>query len=271
MPLLARAQGYDSDRQIWNAVRDHPDVAVMQYTAHVRGLPTGNGFTPFIAEVPESTASSPQYHLVMIIGLAPANTHWQSILLSTRTAAGIVPHASTFLTTYYFRLQPGVSVTRASSDLSHLLQTGKYGIQIVSLVANDANAFTTNLTLFLAGYLTLGLLFGALSIGVITSRAVVERRQQIGMLRALGFSHTLIRRSFLLESSFVILASLLLGSALAWWLAAWVAGQVYQSFPLPLGPMAMLFLGSYLVAFICTIVPAHRASRLPPAEALRYE
>jgi len=271
MPLFARARGYDSDRQIWNAVRDHPDVAVMQYTAHVRGLPTGNGFTPFIAEVPESTASSPLYHQIMIIGLAPANTHWQSILLSTRTAAGMVPHASTFLTTYYFRLQPGVSATRASSDLSHLLQTGKYGIQIVSLVASDANAFTTNLTLFLAGYLTLGLLFGALSIGVITSRAVVERRQQIGMLRALGFSHTLILRSFLLESSFVILASLLLGSALAWWLAAWVAGQVYQSFPVPLGPMAMLFLGSYLVAFICTIVPAHRASRLPPAEALRYE
>jgi hypothetical protein len=41
MPLFARAQGYDSNRQVWNAVRDHPDVAVMQYTAHVRGLPTG--------------------------------------------------------------------------------------------------------------------------------------------------------------------------------------------------------------------------------------
>ena len=50
----------------------------------------------------------------------------------------------------------------------------------------------------------LWLRFGAFSIGIITSRSVVERRQQIGMLRALGFSRAMVWRTFLLESSFVI-------------------------------------------------------------------
>jgi putative ABC transport system permease protein len=97
------------------------------------------------------------------------------------------------------------------------------------------NGITAVFTIFLGGYLALGLIFGAFAIGVIASRAVVERRQQIGMLRALGFSRGLVRSSFLLEASFVIATSLITGAALALWLAYQVAKATYQNFPLPVG------------------------------------
>ncbi|EFH85258.1 protein of unknown function DUF214 [Ktedonobacter racemifer DSM 44963] len=93
------------------------------------------------------------------------------------------------------------------------------------------------------------------------------------MLRALGFSRPLIMRSFLLESSFIILASMLIGTALALWVAFQIISSTYSNlqFPLPLLPIAAILIGSYLIAFLTTIVPARSASRIQPAEALRYE
>jgi hypothetical protein len=94
--------------------------------------------------------------------------------------------------------------------------------------------YTQTLTIFLASYLGLGLLFGAFSVGVITSRAVVERRQLIGMLRALGFSRLAVGGLFLLETSFLITLSQLVGSVLAWWLVLQVASQFARNVPIPL-------------------------------------
>ena len=65
--------------------------------------------------------------------------------------------------------------------------------------------------------------------------------------------------------------SLAIGTALALWFAGRVARATYQNFPIPLGPIALILAGSFLVAILSTVVPAQRAARLPPAEALRYE
>ena len=53
----------------------------------------------------------------------------------------------------------------------------------------------------------LGLVVGVAALGVITARSVVERRQQIGVLRAIGFQRRMVQLSFLLESSFIALTS----------------------------------------------------------------
>jgi ABC-type antimicrobial peptide transport system permease subunit len=110
-----------------------------------------------------------------------------------------------------------------------------------------------------------------LAISVITSRAVVERRQQIGMLRALGFPRALVWRSFLLEACFVIAVGLLIGATLAIFLAYQIARTTYQDFPLPVGPVTAILLSAFLAALACTVLPARQAARLYPAEALRYE
>jgi putative ABC transport system permease protein len=272
LSMSARAQGYNSDRQVWDAVRDHPGYAVLRYQGGL-GLPTSNSFVPFRAEVPDGDTSSARYHQVTIIGIVPSGTHWQALFLSQRTAAHIVQPPYTGYNFYLFRLQSGVNINQASRDLSQALSADQPIIQSLG----DANilnnvAITQVLTLFMSGYLALGLLFGALSIGVIASRAVVERRQQIGMLRALGFSRALVRRSFLIEAGFVVTISLLVGASLALLLAYQVALLVYHDqFPVPIPSVVLILLGSYVIAFVTTLFPARRAARLHPAEALRYE
>jgi putative ABC transport system permease protein len=271
LPLYARAHGFASDQQVWNAVRNQPGDVVLQYDSSITGLPGSSDFTPFSANIPDSSAPSAHYHRVTVIGLMPASAPWR-VLLSLRTAEGIAhPPYIQFINTYLFHLRQGVSEAQAAQDLNHELQASLRGIAVQSLDQGSLNGVTAVLTLLLSGELDLGLLFGALAIGVITARAVVERRQQIGMLRALGFSRTLIRRSFLLEAGFIILLSLLIGASLALGLAAQVARATYQDLPFPVIPVVLILLGSFLAALISTALPAWQAARLQPAEALRYE
>ena len=271
LPLYARASGFSSDRQVWDALRTYPGDVVLQYDAQVVGMPASSGFAPFTAEIPESSAPAAHAHPVTVIGLMPANTPWR-VLLSLGTARTIAqPPYIAFLTTYLFRLQAGTDETRAAQDLNRLLDAASRGITIQSLDQGSLNGVTQVFTLLLSSDLALGLLFGALAIGVITSRAVVERRQQIGMLRALGFSRSLIWRSFLLEACFVIALGLLVGATLALFLAYQIARATYQDFPLPVGPVVAIILSAFLAALACTLVPARQAARLYPAEALRYE
>jgi putative ABC transport system permease protein len=272
MPLYARAQGYPSDRQVWDTLKTRPGYAVLTYNPQITALPTQNGFVPFTAWIPETAGAKAVTQPVTIIGMVPASVHWPTLYLSTQTALAVahIPY-SDFLTQYLFRLKPGVSEVQAASDLSRALQIAQTGVFIQSLDNTGSAGITLVLTLLLSGYLALGLLFGALALGVIAGRAVVERRQQIGMMRALGFSRALVRRSFLLESGCVIALSVGVGTLLALWMAFRVAQANYLDVPLPLFPIVCILLGCMVVTGASVLFPARQAARISPAEALRYE
>jgi putative ABC transport system permease protein len=116
------------------------------------------------------------------------------------------------------------------------------------------------------------------ALGVISARSVVERRQQIGVLRAVGFRRWMVQATFLLESSFIALTSIIAGTALGLVLAYNIVLDTREqpswenlSLVVPWGNLAVIFLVVYLVSMAATFVPALRASRIRPAEALRYE
>ena len=124
----------------------------------------------------------------------------------------------------------------------------------------------------------LGLIVGVAALGVISARAVVERRQHIGVLRAIGFRRRMVQTAFLIESSFLALTSIvvgtLLGLLLAWEIVIDTRKQSSWSdleLVVPWGNLALVFLIVYVVALATTLAPALRASRIAPAEALRYQ
>jgi putative ABC transport system permease protein len=106
----------------------------------------------------------------------------------------------------------------------------------------------------------------------------VERRQQIGVLRAIGFRRRMVQASFLLESSFVALTAIVVGSGLGLLLADNIIRDTRQqpswqdiTLHVPWGNLAIIFAAVFAVALLATLAPALRASRIRPAEALRYE
>jgi putative ABC transport system permease protein len=128
----------------------------------------------------------------------------------------------------------------------------------------------------LLGFLTVGLVVGVAALGVISTRAVVERRQQIGMLRALGFQRQMVSWIFLIESSFVALLGIGLGAGLALIPAAQMIADVAADIPgikfqVPWTEIGVVSGLAYAMTLLTTWLPALQASQVTPAEALRYE
>jgi putative ABC transport system permease protein len=125
-------------------------------------------------------------------------------------------------------------------------------------------------------YLGLGLIVGIAALGIITLRAVHERRQQVGMLRALGFTRAMARRVFLMEAAFIsmmgILIGVLLGISVGWQMWYYeFKPEGMDVFTIPYLDI-LTIVGIALVAtIICTVPPAHQAAKVTPSEALRYE
>jgi putative ABC transport system permease protein len=125
----------------------------------------------------------------------------------------------------------------------------------------------------LQGYLGLGLVIGVAGLGVVMVRAVRERRRQIGMLRALGFSARIVRRAFLSEAGFIAVQGIVLGIGLGLVTSyQMLSSDVFDeqlAFTVPWLALVILFVVPAAGALFTAAAPATQAARIQPAEALR--
>ena len=124
----------------------------------------------------------------------------------------------------------------------------------------------------------LTLLVGMAALAVTGSRAVVERRQQIGMLRALGFRRLHVQVIFLMESLLVGAIGAALGAVLGLVLCRNIfAVDFFEQFQsglmlvVPWSEIAIICAAALAAALLAALLPAWQAGRVAPADALRYE
>jgi putative ABC transport system permease protein len=291
--LAARAKGFASDAAVWRAVDEHPGLAVVDPLVVQRrsnfnfGAPPDFQLRGFYMEdrhfAPVSVdVRDPQtgrHVRLKVIGVLPdtAPLEMAGISTSQRTVAATFGDRVD-PTVYLFALRPGVDAKTTAKQLeSAFLANGMQADALSSLLA-DAVAGSLTFDRLIMGFMGLGLIVGVTALGVITARSVVERRQQIGVLRAVGYRRRMVQLSFLLESSFIALTSIVLGTALGLAVAFNVIHDSQQqpswtnlSFDPPWLLMGLIFVVVYAVALGTTYLPAVRAARVYPAEALRYQ
>jgi putative ABC transport system permease protein len=308
--LQPRAAGYSSDRAVWDALRDHPGYVVLNASsldarnsgpADIVGIkPTDASFKPFQVQlnVPGNgqpgKGGQPATMTLTVIGFMNSSALWGGVYISSQTAlqsgwfaapgatatgpaSGAIGVALPQLTPtgYYFALKPGVDVNKARLDLGRQLVQDQLEPVIVSdQLAQQLSGILTLLNL-VTGFLALGLIVGIAGLGVISTRAVVERWQQIGMLRALGYRRSLVQQSFLMESSLIAILGLIIGTLVGVWQSYrfFVIDKNFGTvtFHVPVLEITLILVGAYLATLVTTFLPARTASRVAPAEALRYE
>ena len=115
-------------------------------------------------------------------------------------------------TQFFFRVEPGTVDAAEKVEAAffeHGLETIDAAVTIEDLQAAQRSFF--NLVL---AFMTLGLVVGTAALGVISARAVVERRHEIGVMRAIGYSWGMVQMNFLAESSFIAVLGIGVGLAL---------------------------------------------------------
>ncbi len=288
--IAVKAEGYETARDVWRMVRDHPGYAVIdsypvpsrQTTSITVGGPEfkisgvyleDETMQPIRLRVREPGGEPFE---ITIIGVVEPGAFMSYGLLTSQATLDKALPSPPAATRYYMRLDEDVDPQQAGSALESAFM--EYGLETVDQVQEikDAQATTRAIEQLLLGFLTLGLIVGVAALGVISSRAVVERRQQIGVLRALGFQAQMVSWSFMVESSFVALLGISLGAGLALIPAYQMINDLAievpgLSFQVPWNSIALVVGLAYGMALLATYLPARQASRVMPAEALRYE
>jgi putative ABC transport system permease protein len=289
----ARARGYGDSASVWRALREHPGLAVVDPFVAPRKSNFNFAVAPkfrlhgfyiedkTFAPVPVDLRDpqTGRHVRLQVIGVLSDSTPWTmtGIWTSQRTLSGTFG-SRVLPTTHLFALKPGVDPKAIATMLESVFLPN--GMQADSLKKVLADTVAASLTFdrLIMGFMGLGLIVGVAALGVISARSVVERRQQIGVLRAIGFRRRMVQASFLLESSFVALTSIVVGTGLGLAVAHNVISDSQRqgtvdnlSLQVPWLTLGVIFLAVYLVAMATTLAPARRAARVYPAEALRYQ
>jgi putative ABC transport system permease protein len=284
-----RAAGYDSDAAVWEAIRSQPGLAIAAGpTVRSRDVEPApipifrldgvyredTRFEPATVWV-RDTRGGRAVKLTVIGVLDPRATFGNGLFTSATSLAdaGVPPPTRT---TTYLRVRPDVSA--AEKTLALNLSLGAQNLRASEIGEDVRRILGLRMLLnhLLEAFIGVGLLAGIAGLGVIGMRAVVERRREIGMLRALGLTGRAIQATFLLEASIIAVLGIGIGVVLGIALSSRLVAFIGREFPeivfsVPWGEIGGIALFAYLASLLTTSWPAWRAGRVQPAQALRYE
>jgi putative ABC transport system permease protein len=152
-----------------------------------------------------------------------------------------------------------------------------FSIQTPKEILESFSTILNILQIFLIGIAGISLIVGGIGIMNTMYTAILERTREIGVMKSVGATNSDILSIFLIESGILGLVGGVIGiifgvgfSKLVEIIAANAGFSIIKvSFPLELLVGTLLF--SFVVGSLSGVVPAYKASKLKPVDALRHE
>ena len=285
------ADGYNSPQEVWQALQEEPGTAVVNvYMVPSKAdFEMGDPSLDFQLEgffmedeiLPEVfiKAQEPRTgveQMLRVIGVMDEQAFYAGAVVTSQNTVNSLLSQPVPPLSYMFQLKDGVDAEAIARALEvTFVEHGMQAEVIAEEIRENARA-SLMINILFQGFMGLGLLVGIAALGVIAARSVVERRKQIGVLRALGFQKSMVQFSFLLESSFVALLGIGLGVALGAGLSVQIIETMKESFPglsfqVPWINIVVVVIIAYGASLLTTYLPARQAAKIYPAEALRFE
>jgi len=168
-------------------------------------------------------------------------------------------------------------VKQAMEEIDQILARRRNGqinftVQSQDDLMSAFGTLTTGLTWALLAIASVSLVVGGIGIMNIMLVSVRERTREIGVRRALGATRSDILWQFLIEAVALAAVGGLVGLGLGFGIVA-LLNRLVPDLPLRLSAWiaAVAFGAAFVVGVVSGVVPARRAARLDPVDALRYE
>src|SRR5215211_7869260 len=287
------AKGYGSAREVWKALQTEDNTAVIsgdlapsrnvstfgrsvEPPVKLTGFYKEDTYVPDDLHLQVKDPDSGKTRTLRVIGVLGSSASFAGDIVTSQDVLEGLTGRSVAPQTYYFDLGSGVDAATTAKTLERDFAKNGLQTQVTAEVIRDNDATRKIVFLLLRGFMSLGLVVGIAALGVIAARSVVERRQQIGMMRALGFQRGQVRLVFLIESSFIALLGIGVGVALGLGFSGTLIDNIRQNIPgldyqVPWGALLLVVVVGYAASLLTTFLPARQASKVYPAEALRYE
>jgi putative ABC transport system permease protein len=276
--LEDRSPEYATDREAWEALAGDAELAVLTFPYNGEGdflarpeLGAGDTISlrdPFSGEEAEKR----------VIGrIKDPGGFALGLINGVIVGEGARGEFSNLQTqqSFLLRVDEQADATAVSRELKKEFAASGAQTFLLDDLLGRGQQFMDTFVKIVQAFLAFGLVVGVAGLAVISARAVHERRREIGALRALGFKKSMVGWQFLVESSFIALLGILLGVAVGtlggYNLFSVVIEDPDARFVFPWSQMLVIGAGVWVASLLFTIVPAVRASRIPPVEALRYE
>lgn len=139
-------------------------------------------------------------------------------------------------------------------------------------MAGQANMAINQMLNILYALLALAVVIAVLGIVNTLTLSVIERRQEIGMLRAVGTLRRQVRTMITLESVqisvFGAIAGVLIGLGLGWAFITVLSGEGLDDPVIPWPLIGTVLGASVIVGLLAAVFPANRAAKTPPLDAI---
>lgn len=147
----------------------------------------------------------------------------------------------------------------------------------MGIIMGSVTDIVNTISLVLIAFVSISLVVSSIMIGIITYISVLERKKEIGILRAIGASKRNVANVFnaetfiegLIAGVFAIIVVVLVSFPVNTWALA--AKQVPNLMSLPVRDALVLIAISVLLTVVAGLLPARSASKKDPVEALRSE
>ncbi|MFW0783087.1 FtsX-like permease family protein [Gordonia sp. CPCC 206044] len=251
------------------------EIALNSSAAEKAGLRVGSTTKVVFGQ---GSTTPQQVTVVGLIDLPSSTGGFVNVQFDQATAKRIFSdgsHAATVDMSAAAGVTPEQLQERIRSALPPDVYKVRTGDQVRQDEKDNVNQFLTIFTAILLAFAAIGLIVGTFIIYNTFSMIVAQRNRELALLRAVGASRRQVSRSVLFEAFVVGLlggvVGLGIGIGLAAVLKAITASSGLPDAPLQVGVSAVLaamFVG-VVVTMISAWVPAVRASRVPPVEAMR--
>ncbi len=252
-----------------DGVSDIGDNGVLATTdfADARGWEVGD-VLELAAEIPGAGTTE-----VELVGIFEPNNVINNMVVSQAAVEEIVPLSALNLTMVGVNGDGSVSDEQLRTNLEEAVRDFIV-VQVMSAdeLAGEASQAIDQMLNILYALLALAVIIAILGIVNTLTLNVIERRQEIGMLRAVGAQRRQIRTMITLEavqiSIFGAAMGILIGLGLGGAFLTVLADEGLDIISVPTGQLVGILLASAVVGVIAALWPAQRAAKTPPLDAI---